>query len=120
MKILTLLFSAFLILCVFNANSGGAYVDLSWVGEIPAGDKIGHLGLYGILGGLISLSLKESVHRRSCVLMLAALIIGLEEGSQYHLVERTFDLIDLLCSYIGLFGTASLVTKLSKQRGSNH
>jgi polysaccharide biosynthesis protein VpsQ len=107
MKWLTILFTLFIILIIILADAGrlGAF---SIVYRIPYADKIGHFILYGILILLINLTLFRSLpsHSRSWIAIVSglvlALFIGLEEVSQRSFANRTFDLVDLSASYLGV------------------
>lgn len=107
MKRLTILFSLFIILIIVLADSGNLGI-LRIVNRIPYGDKIGHFVLYGILILLLDLTSIRSLPNRSPKLiivtmgLLLALLIGLEEFSQKYFSKRTFDLVDLTFSYLGV------------------
>jgi polysaccharide biosynthesis protein VpsQ len=107
MKWLTLIFAVFVILIILLADTGNLGI-LGIVNHIPYADKVGHFSLYGILALLVNLTLFRSLplqSRRGIVLLsglILALLIGLEEFSQRSFPNRTFDLIDLSASYLGL------------------
>ena len=107
MKRLTILFSLFIILIIVLADSGNLGI-LRIANQIPYGDKIGHFVLYGILILLLDLTSVRSLPNRSPKLiivtmgLLLALLIGLEEFSQKYFSKRTFDLVDLTFSYLGV------------------
>jgi VanZ family protein len=69
---------------------------------------VGHFLLYGILALLLNLALFRSRpgQRRSWLAvplgLTLVLLIGLEELSQQYFSSRTFDLVDLTFSYLGL------------------
>jgi polysaccharide biosynthesis protein VpsQ len=102
-----ILFALFIILIIVLADLGELGF-LRLINRIPFGDKIGHFVLYGILTLLIDLALIRSlphINRRLLVLRVAlilALLIGLEEFSQQFFPNRSFDLIDLTFSYLGV------------------
>jgi len=112
------LFGLFIICIIVLADKGMLSV-LGIIKEIPNGDKIGHLILYGILTLLIDLAFFRShqdVSRSLIVLRVAfvlALLIGLEEYSQKFIPSRTFSLVDLAYGYVGviLFSWIALQTK---------
>ena len=118
MKWLTILFSLFIILIIVLADTGNLGV-LAFVYRIPFADKLGHFILYGILALLIDLSLLRSMpsHSRNRTVFLSgltlALLIGIEELSQQHFSNRTFDLVDLSASYLGVifFSWLSIKTR---------
>jgi len=107
MKWLAILFGLFIIGIIVFADLGMLDI-VGFVNKIPYGDKAGHFILYGILILLIDLALIRSVpapSRRLLVLRVAlilALLIGLEEFSQRYFPNRSFDLVDLTFSYLGV------------------
>jgi VanZ family protein len=107
MKWLTVLFALFIILIIVLADTGRLGI-LYQVNRIPNADKLGHFILYGILILLIDLTLFRSVplHRRKWVAAVSgltlALLIGIEEFSQQYFADRTFSLLDLSASYLGV------------------
>ena len=108
MKWLAILFFLFIILVIVLADMGALPRIFSWVYDFPGGDKIGHFVLYGILTFLLDLaffqSLPHSDWKRVAVMigLVLALLIGLEEFSQKWFVRRTFSLLDLSFSYLGV------------------
>lgn len=107
MKWLAALFGLFILLIIVLADRGQLGI-LGWLNLIPFGDKIGHFVLYGILTLLLDLALFRSLphlDRRLLSLRIAfilALLIGLEELSQLYFPKRSFDLVDLAFSYLGV------------------
>jgi len=107
MKKLTISFSVFIIVIVALADMGRLGI-LSVINRIPFGDKAGHFILYGILTLLIDLAYIRSrpdLSSKLLVLRIAfvlALLIGIEEFSQQLFPRRTFDLVDLAFSYLGV------------------
>jgi hypothetical protein len=107
MKWLALLFTIFILLIIVLADLGRLGF-LGVVNSIPYGDKAGHFILYGLLTLLIDLSLFRSFrdpHPKVMALRVAlilALLIGLEEYSQQFFASRTFSLLDLSFSYLGV------------------
>ena len=108
MKLLAILFTLFIVLIIVLADMGTLPQHLGFLNKIPYGDKAGHFVLYGILTLLIDLTLFRSLPIRSPRLvavssgLILALIIGVEEFSQQYFSNRTFDLVDLLASYLGV------------------
>lgn len=120
MKWLALLFSLFIILIIVLADAGFLSHYLGFLYNFPWGDKAGHFILYGILTLLINLTLFRSRPYQSrkllavkCGLTLA-LLIGLEELSQQYFSNRTFDLVDLTFSYLGLVSFSWVAVKTKK------
>jgi VanZ family protein len=107
MKWLTLLFTLFILLIIILADQGRLGF-LKAINQIPFGDKAGHFILYGILTLLLDLTLMRALPNRSPRLivlstgLMLVLIIGLEEYSQQFFARRTFDLVDLSFSYLGV------------------
>ncbi len=108
MKWLTFFFTLFIVLIIILADLGKLGI-LGWLNQIPYGDKAGHFILYGILTLLLDLTLLRSQHfilRPSLLVLritlILSLIIGLEEYSQQFFAKRTFDLVDLAFSYLGV------------------
>ena len=118
MKYLTILFTLFIILIIILADLGQLSF-LKLLNQIPFADKIGHFVLYGILTLLLDLTLIRALpppSRKLTVLRIAlilSLLIGLEEYSQQFFAKRTFDLVDLTLSYLGVifFSWVSLKIK---------
>ena len=118
MKYLTILFTLFIILIITFANLGQLGF-LKILNQIPFADKIGHFVLYGILTLLLDLTFIRALpppSRKLVVLRIAlilSLLIGLEEYSQQFFAKRTFDLVDLTFSYLGVifFSWVSLKIK---------
>jgi polysaccharide biosynthesis protein VpsQ len=106
MKWLTILFALFIVLIIL-ANTGNLGI-LAILYRIPFADKVGHFILYGILVLLINLTLFRSMpsQNRNWITLMSgatlALLIGLEELSQRSFSNRTFDLVDLSASYLGV------------------
>ena len=108
MKWLAVLFTLFIILIIVLADAGILKNYVGFIYDFPYGDKAGHFILYGILTLLINLALFRSYPDQSrlrlavrCGLTLA-LLIGFEEFSQRYFSTRTFDLVDLTFSYLGV------------------
>jgi VanZ family protein len=107
MKWLTLFFTLFILLIIILADQGRLGI-LKVINQIPFGDKAGHFILYGILTLLLDLTLIRALPNRSPRLivlstgLVLALIIGLEEYSQQFFAKRTYDLVDLSFSYLGV------------------
>jgi len=116
MKWLAFFFTLFIILIIILADLGQLGF-LKILNQIPFGDKIGHFVLYGILTLLLDLSLTRALpnpNRKLIILRIAsilALLIGLEEYSQQFFAKRTFDLVDLTFSYLGVIFFSWLALK---------
>ena len=117
MKRLAILFTLFILLVIVLADAGVLAHYVGFVYRFPFGDKAGHFILYGILALLINLTLfrsrpdqGRSLLAVKCGLTLA-LLIGLEEFSQQYFSNRTFDLVDLSFSYLGLVSFSWLAVR---------
>src|SRR5215510_2977583 len=107
MKWLTFFFVLFILLIIVFADLGKLGI-LGVINQIPYGDKAGHFILYGILTLLLDFTFIRALPARSPKLLVAtiglilALIIGVEEYSQQFFAKRTYDLVDLTFSYLGV------------------
>ena len=118
MKWLTFVFVLFIVLIIVLADLGQLGI-LGVINRIPYGDKAGHFILYGILTLLVDLTLIRSLPNRDsklivvCIGLILIVIISLEEYSQQYFPKRTYDLVDLTFSYLGVvsFSWISLKTK---------
>lgn len=112
-------FILFLIATVTIANRGEGAKWWPFLNQIPFGDKLGHVGLFGTLGFLCNLTFSSPRSKRhvgfattTTIVLLA--IISLEEISQAFIPSRSFDLLDWSADLIGLAsgqGFAFLVFK---------
>jgi VanZ family protein len=108
MKWLAILFTLFILLVIVLADAGILAHYVGFIYEFPLGDKAGHFILYGILTLLLDLALfraRPNEDRMRLVLqcgLVLALLIGLEEFSQQYFSSRSFDLVDLTFSYLGV------------------
>lgn len=116
MKRLAILFGLFVLIVIVLADSGRLGIA-RLLNRLPYGDKAGHFFLFGILTLLIDAALLRShphLNRRllvSRVALTLALFIGLEEFSQRYFSARSFDLVDLLFSYLGVVFFSLLALK---------
>jgi VanZ family protein len=107
MRWITILFALFIILIIVLADRGQLGL-LGMINRIPYGDKAGHFILYGILAFLVDLTLFQAFpngnRKRIAVIsaLTLAFLIGMEEFSQKYFATRTFSLVDLTASYVGL------------------
>jgi len=121
MKWLTILFTLFIILIIVLADTGNLGI-LDFIYQIPYADKLGHFILYGILVLLINLTLFRSIRsqNQNRIVLLSgltlALLIGLEELSQQNFPSRTFDLVDLSASYLGVIFFSWLALRIVRPR----
>ena len=93
---------------------------MGFVNQIPYGDKAGHFILYGILTLLVDLATfrsRPNLSRRLIafrVALVLALLIGLEEFSQQFFPSRSFDLVDLAFSYLGVIFFSWVALRIKK------
>lgn len=118
MKWAALLFAIFIVIIIVMADAGVLSRHLGFLYSYPYGDKAGHFILYGILALLLNLAFFRALPDQSpkpiavkCVLVLAVLI-SLEEFSQQFFANRTFDLIDLTFSYLGILVFSWVAVKI--------
>jgi hypothetical protein len=106
-RLAALIFIGFLIAVVVIADRGEGGNWWPFIGQIPLGDKLGHVGLIGTLGFLCNLaftdrratSLPRFITRTTWVLLA---VVSLEEIAQAFIPTRSFDPIDWLADMIGL------------------
>ena len=107
MKWLAILFALLIVVIIVLADTGNLGV-LGFINEIPNSDKAGHFLLFGILALLLNLTFIRSLPNRDPRLvalsigLILTLLIGAEEYSQQFFNSRTFSLLDLAFSYIGV------------------
>jgi VanZ family protein len=121
MKWLTVFFALFIILVIVLADTGNLGI-LYQINRIPYADKAGHFILYGILALLINLTLFRSFpfqsRKRVAVIsgLILAFLIGLEEFSQQYFAGRTFSLMDLTASYLGLISFSCIAMQITRRK----
>lgn len=120
MKWLTFFFVLFIVLVIILADTGILAHYVGFVYAMPYGDKAGHFILYGILAFLINLAVfqarpGQSLNRLAVKTgLILVLLIGLEELSQQFFSNRTFSLMDLSFSYLGVIGFSWMALKIKK------
>ncbi|MCL4530575.1 MAG: VanZ family protein [Chloroflexi bacterium] len=114
------IFFGLVILAIIVLADEGRLGFLQALYDFPYGDKAGHFILFGLLGLIVNLSVFEarpaSDFKRLAVItsLILALLIGLEELSQIWFPKRTFDLLDLAASYLGVALFAWLAVRLKR------
>ena len=127
MKWLTFFFTLFILLIIVLADQNRLGF-LKVINDIPFGDKAGHFILYGILTLLLDLTFIRSLPPSSALMtspklvvvsigLILALLIGAEEFSQQYFPSRTFDLVDLTFSYLGVIFFSWLGLKIKRRSG---
>lgn len=107
MKYLAVGFTIFILVVILLADRGQLGF-LYFIYDFPNGDKLGHFILYGLLNFFLTrafLSSGQTLNRKRVALttgLILAVLIGAEEWSQQFFSTRTFSLMDLLASYLGL------------------
>jgi len=108
MKYISVLFLVFMIMVIVLADRGSLPHSIRAFYNFQNGDKLGHFILYGLLNFFFTrafLSARLSQTRSRVTLSVGltlALLIALEEWSQRYFSTRTFDLVDLTASFLGL------------------
>lgn len=119
-------FTTFIVYVLYLANSGERqHIFFRFARWLPYGDKLGHLGLIGMLALLVNLAMGARYFRgwqigRMPILrgtIIVSVVVVIEEMSQLFLKTRTFDLIDLTFDFIGiLLANWAAVWWLSRQK----
>ena len=100
-------YGLFLILIVFTANTGIEHPGSVLVRNLPWGDKLGHIVLFGVLTFVVNLALRcrtIGVGRLAVPLgsLLVAVVVVIEELSQGLFDRRNLDAGDLAADAIGI------------------
>ena len=108
------------------ANMGLLPQSIRQLYDFPYGDKTGHFLLMGTVNFLLCwtmLAARPRPERGSVILKVSlvfALIITIEEFSQKFFTRRTFSLLDLAFSYLGILVAALLAWRLKRQTCSTN
>ncbi|HEV2913166.1 MAG TPA: VanZ family protein [Pyrinomonadaceae bacterium] len=121
MKWLTAIYLFILGLIVFLADQREYQPLFRRVREMPYGDKLGHLVLMGLFSFLLNTALECRTLRILKIELLrgsliVALVVTLEEFSQLFIRYRSFDPVDLLFDYLGIFSFGLLAYHLKRRR----
>ena len=122
MKYVSAFFLLFIITVIVLADQGSLPVFMKVMYRFPYGDKAGHFILFGLLNFFITSAFLSShlPQPRSRLTLsvgfVLALFIGAEEWSQQFFSTRTFDLIDLSASYLGLLVGGWMAYKIWKSK----
>ena len=105
---LPLSFFIFITYIIFLADTADHNFAFRTIGHIPYGDKIAHALLYGMMAFLLNFGLHFKDYKVAGFNMqLGAIIVlvfgTIEEMTQYFIPSRTFDLMDLLADFVGIF-----------------
>ena len=105
-KLLATVVIIFVVFVLWSANAGTMPALIHTLYHFPHGDRVGHIGIYALLAFVLSLAWPKPVSLFSYsvpIATIALLIFALgEEISQAFLVSRTADVVDLLCSWVGV------------------
>ena len=108
MKYISALFLIFVITVIILVDSGSLPHSIRALYDFPNGDKLGHFILFGLLTFFLTRAFLSSFPSKPrgwmtlSISLTLALLIALEEWSQQFFSTRTFDLFDLLATYLGL------------------
>ena len=122
MKWLTLIFILFMLGVILLADLGSLPSPVALLYRFPNGDRAGHFFLFGILTFLVNSAFPRQVRILRVTVFYGSLIIAvlaiLEEISQLFLSHRTFDLIDLTFTLLGIASADWFVRLLHKLQPS--
>jgi len=121
MKWLTGIYLFILGVIVFLADQKKYQPLFRRVREMPYGDKLGHLFLMGLFSFLLNMAMGCRTWRIRRIELLrgsliVALLVTLEEFSQLFFRTRTFDAVDLVFDYLGIFSFGLLAYFLTRRR----
>ena len=108
MRYFAALFLAFIIGLIVLADADLLPDFINAIYDFPNGDKVGHFVLYGLLNFFITRAFLSSLPTRRggwvtlSVGLILALFVALEELSQMFFSARTFSLLDLTASLLGI------------------
>ena len=114
---LVLLAAAVFVFVVSSADLGQMPAPIAAVYNYPNGDKLGHFLLMGLLAFLVNLGIScRTVRLGRWQLLLGSLLTAavslLEEFSQIFFAHRTFSLIDLAFSLLGIWLLGGLARRV--------
>jgi len=121
MKYIAVVFFVFVIAVIVLADHGSLPHSIRALYDFPNGDKVGHFILFGVLTFFLTRAFLSSFPSKPrgwvalSIGLILALFIALEEWSQQLFPTRTFDLLDLLASYVGIVAFAILAVYWGKQ-----
>ena len=124
MRYFAVLFLAFIIGLIVLADADLLPDFINAIYDFPNGDKVGHFILYGLLNFFITRAFLSALPTRRggwvtlSVGLILALFVALEEFSQMFFVARTFSLLDLTASFLGIVigGLVAYKTNIPKDK----
>ena len=124
MRYFAALFLAFIIGLIVLADADLLPDFINAIYDFPNGDKVGHFVLYGLLNFFITRAFLSALPTRRggwvtlSVGLILALFVALEEFSQMFFVARTFSLLDLTASFLGIVigGLVAYKTNIPKDK----
>ena len=124
MRYFAALFLAFIIGLIVLADADLLPDFINAIYDFPNGDKVGHFVLYGLLNFFITRAFLSSLPTRRgglatlSVGLILALFVALEELSQMFFSARTFSLLDLTASLLGIIvgGWVAYKTNVPKDK----
>jgi hypothetical protein len=102
-------FTGLVLLIIAIADWGGGPALFPWFYDWPGLDKVGHLVLMGVLAYLVNRAAglfwpgRMGLTWMSVPTLVLLVLVTAEECSQLWLINRSFDLWDLGCDFVGLF-----------------
>ena len=105
--IVTVALFSFVLWVIYLANLGGHSVFFDVIKQIPYGDKLGHMLLFGLLTYVANLALLSRHFRLGGVplyygtVLVSIFVLG-EEISQGFIPSRTLDIFDLAADAVGI------------------
>lgn len=125
MKLLALLGFSFLVYLMWAADSGHLPDLAISIYDIPNGDKAGHFILYGLLALILTLAFPKTWQAGRIpipVFMVFFLVFAVgEEWSQSLFPRRTADVVDGVCSCLGILaGTWAAYYRMKKSDERRH
>ncbi len=101
-------FFGFILWILYLANTGQQSLFFDLLVDVPYGDKISHLCLFGLLTLTANIAFKFKtilyLNRRIFLgTLLVIIFVIIEELSQHFIPTRTFDIQDLAADSLGIF-----------------
>lgn len=122
MRSLAIFFTLFIVGIIVLADMDRIPSFIRLLYNFPNGDKVGHFILFGLLNFFLTLTFLRALPNRTSsrvalsVGLILAVAVTAEEFSQQFFSARTFDLIDLSASYLGLLVGGWCAIRLKKRQ----